>query len=247
VKSRYLPLCLLLATAVVTAGAQSDEPAAPPTSAAAPAPTPTPTPKGRLPEAKRTDKTGKYGKTVTPDPDLLDGSSFEKEKRPLHGMLSEIEMGEEEGGKNDKISPDSGPAGSKPAPDDKTPPPKNAGAAAASAAAEPPKDDQAGGGTETKVPEGPAAGAEGAQAANLKAPEGAAGGGPGANSNQPRDQQIGDASLQIQTAPQNAANVVGMQASTSQQYDKKTPSGGSQQSSNGNTGVEKGRVVPKGL
>jgi hypothetical protein len=228
VKSRFPPLGLLLAMVAATAGAQTPEPAAAATASA------------RVPLAKRADKAAKSGKSVIPDPDLLDGSSFEKEKRPLHGMLSEIEMGEEEGGKNSKISPNSGPAGKSPAPEDQ--------AAAKNGGAAPPKDSQEGG-AEAKIPEGPAAAAEGTQVENLKVPEGAAGAaGASPDGTRPRDLQIGDATLQIQTPSKNSANVVGAQSSSSQQYEKKTPSGGSPSSStNANGGVEKGRVVPKGL
>ena len=245
---RLPPLGLLLVLTAVAARAQSTEPAAPPSTepAAPPAPavtTPatTPTPKGRLPEAKRSDRAGKYGKTVTPDPDLLDGSSYDKEKRPLHGMLSEIEIGEGEGGKSSKISPDSGPAGAAGAkpPEDQ----KQAAAPEGSAAAA----GGAGGGSKSAVPQGPAGSAGGAQADSLKVPEGASGGGPNADGAKPQAQQIGDASLQIQTLPQSPENVVGAQGSNAQQFEKKVPAGGSSIPSAGNAGAEKGRVVPKGL
>ena len=263
-KLRVLPLGLLLALVAGTAAAQSTEPAATTAPSPAVAPKPTPSPKGRLPEGKHADKATKYGKTILPDPDLLDGSSYEKEKHPEYGMISEIEMGEEEGGKSDKISPDSGPAGpagAKP-PEDQKQAAKSGGAppppAAAAADAKPPEDNAAGGaqsaapsgpaagGSKSAAANGPAAAAEGAQAENLKVPEGAAGSGP-PDGNKPQAQKIGDASLQIQTLPQNTPNVVGAQASSSQQYEKKLPSGGNQSQSNGNAGVEKGRVVPKGL
>jgi hypothetical protein len=231
VKSRFSLLGLLLALAAATAGAQTPESAAPPT------------PKGRLPEAKRTTAAAKSGRSVIPDPDLLDGSTFEKEKRPLHGILSEIEMGEEEGGKNSRISPNSGPAGNSSSPEAKDAAAKSGGAA--SAAGAPANAGQ--GGADSQVPEGPAAAAEGTQVDNLKVPEGAEAGGSGADGPKPRDLQIGDASLQIQTTPKNSANVVGAQSSSSQQYEKKTPGGGSSPSTGSGGGVEKGRVVPKGL
>lgn len=225
--------------------------------------TPRSVPNGRLPEAKRTDNPAKYGKPVLPDPHLLDGSSYEKEKRPLHGMLSEIEMGENEGGRQDKVSPNSGPAGcgsQAPAP---TKP--NAGGMAAAQPKEQPEQPAGGGAEAEKIPEGqtataaggsasgkptaggPAAAAEGIQVANLKVPEGASGGG-ASDATKPREQQIGDATLQIQTSQQNSPNVVGaQQPSTGQQFEKQVPSGASSIPSQGNTGVEKGRVVPKGL
>ena len=245
-KLRLPPLGVLLALAAVTAAAQSPEPPA----ASTPAPATTPTPKGRLPEAKRSADKGPRSKSILPDPDLLDGSSYEKEKRAEYGMISEIEMGEESGGKNDKISPDSGPsgpAGAKP-PEDQKQAAKSGGGAppppAAEQAATPPEN--AGGGSQSPTPQGPASAAAGAQADNLKVPEGASGGGP-PDGNKPQAQKIGDASLQIQTLPQNTANVVGLQGSSAQQSEKKTPSGGSQSSGGGNAGAEKGRVVPKGL
>ena len=166
-------------------------------------------------------------KTVRPDPNLLDGSKLEAEKRPMFGMLSEIEMGEKEGGKADKISPDSGPAGG----NGQLPPPgaKSGGPAQA-------------GGSEEKIAEGAAAEAQGAQAQKLDSTQNAqAAGGPQAK---PRDLQIGDASLQIKTE-KPSPDVVGNQPTTTQQYEKKLPAG--QQSNNRNQGAEKGKVIPKGL
>jgi hypothetical protein len=269
VKFSLPTLGLALAVATVNAAAQSTEPTVAqstgPAATSAAASAPTPAPRGRLPEAKRSGNAGKYGKAVTPDPDLLDGSSFEKEKRPLHGMLSEIEIGEEEGGKSNKVSPNSGPAGpagAKPPEDQKqaaksgggappppaaasaTPPPENAAGGSQSAGAEGAAG--AAGGAQSAGSAGSASGADGAQAQNTKVPEGAAGGGSASDGVKPQAQQIGDASLQIQTAPQNANNVVGVMGNN-QQFEHKVPSGGSSIPGNVNTGVEKGRVVPKGL
>ena len=242
--SRLCRLCLLAATVAATVWAQSTPPA------------PT-TPAPRIPTTKSVVRLAKPGKTGVPDPDLLDGSAFEKEKRPLEGMLSEIEMGEKEGPKGAKISPESGPSGSQQQSPDKNDPTKTAGggaetppqsseqqAAGASSAEQSASAQQQGSGSPTA--EGPAAQAQGTQVANLKVPEGAQNAG-GAQSMTPRDQQIGDATLQIQTLDKNAQNVVGVESSTAQQYEKKLPSGGSQPSNNRNQGVEKGRVVPKGL
>lgn len=190
----------------------------------------------RIDAAKRTDKSAKPRKAVIPDPDLLDGSALEPEKRPLYGMLSEIEMGEKEGGNAAKISPDSGRAGGAEESD-------KAGGAK-NAATQPPESSS---GENAKIAQGPEAPAEGVQVAELKVPEGAGSGGPDQNTSKPRDLQIGDATLQIQTLSKNAPNVVGMESSTNQQYEKKLPSGSPPSGSNRNTGVEKGRVVPKGL
>jgi hypothetical protein len=275
---RLCRLCLLAATVAATAWAQTTPPApvatdptAPTTSSllipvaeAPPAPAvikpPAPTiPAPRIPTTKSTGKTAKPGKTGVPDPDLLDGSAFEKEKRPLEGMLSEIEMGEKEGPKGAKVSPESGPAGSQQQSPDKDDPTKTAGggaetppqsseqqaAAAGGAQAEQAQSSQQQGGGSPNAG-GPAAQAQGTQVANLKVPEGAQNAG-GAQSMTPRDQQIGDATLQIQTSDKSAQDVVGVESSTAQQYEKKLPSGGNQSSGNRNQGVEKGRVVPKGL
>ncbi|HVZ64693.1 MAG TPA: hypothetical protein VG936_08995 [Lacunisphaera sp.] len=268
-KLRLIPLGVLLAAAA--GSAQTNDSAATsldPATATAEQPAKRTVPNGRLPEAKR-DRPAKYGKPVLPDPDLLDGSSYEKEKRPLHGMLSEIEIGEGEGGRQDKISPNSGPSGAGQPPEDQQEPKagqqaQNAAQPAAGGQKPPEETAQAGGGADQKIPEGqqasaggagaagkpgaagPAAQAQGMQAANLKVPEGATGA-VGATTGKPQQMQIGDATLQIQSAAQNNSDVVGTQASTAQQYDRKTPAGGSSAQSSGNVGVEKGRVVPKGL
>jgi hypothetical protein len=272
---RLCRLCLLAATVAATAWTQTTPPApvatdptAPATSSllipvadAPPAPAvikpPAPTiPAPRIPTTKSTVKTVKPGKTGVPDPDLLDGSAFEKEKRPLEGMLSEIEMGEKEGPKGAKVSPNSGPAGSQQQSPDKNDPTKTAGggaetppqsseqqAAGASSAEQALSGQQQGGGSPSAG--GPTAQAQGTQVANLKVPEGAQNAG-GAQSMTPRDQQIGDATLQI-PGGHSAKDVVGVESGTTQQFEKKVPSGSSNMGSNRNQGVEKGRVVPKGL
>ncbi len=224
---RLKRLCLLATIAAATSWAQTTPPG--------PA-----SPSARIPSLKSTGKVAKPSKTGVPDPDLLDGSAFEKEKRPLEGMLSEIEMGEKEGPKGAKISPDSGPAGSKSAPQNQNDPTKMA---AGGGKPVPEDKEQSGGGS--APPEGPAAEAQGTQVSDLKVPEGAQSAG-GAQSTAPRDLQIGDATLQIQTVAKTASDVVGVESSSSQQYEKKLPSGGGP-SDNRNKGVEKGRVVPKGL
>jgi hypothetical protein len=273
---RLCRLCLLAATVAATAWAQTTPPApaatdptAPATSSllipvtdAPPAPAvttpPAPTiPAPRIPTTRSIVKTAKPGKTGVPDPDLLDGSAFEKEKRPLEGMLSEIEMGEKEGPKGAKVSPDSGPGGSQQQSPEKNDPTKPAGggaetppqsseqqAAGASSAEQAQSSQQQGGGSPSAG--GPAAQAQGTQVANLKVPEGAQNAA-GAVSTAPRDLQIGDATLQIQALDKSAQDVVGVESTTAQQYEKKLPSGGNQPSNNRNQGVEKGRVVPKGL
>lgn len=173
-----------------------------------------------------------------PDPNLLDGSKYEPEKRPLYGMLSEIEMGEEDGGPQDRISPNSGPQGAPP-PDASAQQqqPQGGGAAAQSQQAQ--TQQAGGGGSEQSAQGGPQGEAVGAQARSLQGqpqqggPQGSA-----------RNMQIGDATLQIQTVPQTP-DMIGSEPSKAQQYEKPVPPG--QQSNNRNQGVEKGKVIPKGL
>ena len=174
-------------------------------------------------------------KPVLPDPDILDGSKYEPEKRPLYGMLSEIEMGEEEGDPQaDRISPNSGQQqpGSAEGP-------KPGGAQQQQQQ----QAQQQGGSSQPIAQGGPQAQAVGAQAQNLQVPQGAQNpaGGP---QDSARNMQIGDATLQIQTVPQTP-DTVGTEASQAQQYEKKPAAG--QQSNNRNQGVEKGKVIPKGL
>ena len=224
---RLKRLCLLATIAAATSWSQTT-PSGPVSSAP------------RIPPTKSAGKTAKPNKTGVPDPDLLDGSAFEKEKRPLEGMLSEIEIGEKEGPQGAKISPDSGPAGNQSASPNQNDPSKTV---AGGGTPVPQDSDKPSNGS--PPPEGPATEAQGTQVSDLKVPEGAQSAG-GAQSTAPRNLQIGDASLQIQTVAKNAADIVGVESSTSQQYEKKLPSGGAQ-TDNRNKGVEKGRVVPKGL
>lgn len=212
---------LLALTFFASAGAQTTSPP-PVTPAAAKArSSATPTSRSKTPGAK----------AVLPDPDILDGSKYEAEKRPLYGMISEIEMGEEEGDNQERVSPNSGPQGA-PSPDGTKP---------AGGGSKPEKE----GGSAEKIAEGPQAKPEGAQAQKLNVPEGAQAGGPQGPQGGAREMQIGDATLQIQTAPQTPDMVGAQQASNAQQYEKKVPAG--QQSNSRNQGVEKGKVIPKGL
>lgn len=183
----------------------------------------------------RISSASKSGKTVTPDPDILDGSKFDPEKRPLHGMLAEFEMGEKESTQeNAKVGPQSGDPGSN------GPPPPQGQKVGSSAG----KIDQQPGASPQQIAQGPQAKPEGIAVQNLQVPEGAAGQQEDGQQPKPRDLQIGDATLQIQSTPNNP-NVVGTQSSTAQQYEKKVPAG--QQTNNRNRGVEKGKEMPQGL
>jgi hypothetical protein len=216
-----VPATLLAILFVASAAAQSTPPA-----------TPT-APKARAAAASKGKATGKV---VLPDPEILDGSKYEPEKRPLYGMISEIEMGEEEGDQADRVSPNSGPQGQPSAPGQQQP----GGAQQQS----PPQQAAQAGGSAEPVAQGPQAAAEGMQAQKLQVPQGAqaAQGGPQGAA---RNMQIGDASLQIQTVPQSPDTVGAQQPSSAQQYEKKVPAG--QQTNNRNQGVEKGKIIPKGL
>lgn len=187
-------------------------------------------------------------KMVKPDPDLLDGSIYDAEPRPLYGMISEIELpGSEEkservggapqqaGGQQENSAQRPGPAGGSSQAQQQ---PEQPQAAAAPPPIQSGQDDR-----QEPQAGGPQAQAQGVQAASLQGQQSA--GGPQEQS-KPRDMQIGDATLQIQTVPQNQPQVVGTEQPTStQQYEKKVPPG--QQTDNRNRGVEKGKVMPKGI
>lgn len=229
-KQPILPL-LVAALLAVEAGAQasSTPPVAPGAS----------TTRAKQNQAARS--TAPKAKAVLPDPELLDGSKYEPEKRPLYGMISEIEMGEQESEQQDQVSPNSGPQNPS-APDPNAP--QQAGGGSQQQPAAQPEQQQAGGSSEP-IPQGggPQAEAVGAQARSLQGAQGAQAqqGGPQPSS---RDMQIGDATLQIQTVPQTP-DMIGNEPSKAQQYEKPVPPG--QQSNNRNQGVEKGKVIPKGL
>lgn len=222
--------CLLLAVAgapVIVAWAQSQAP-------------------GAISNRRPASGGGKNAaKVVKPDPDLLDGSIYEAEKRPLYGMISEIELpGSEE--KSERVGGQPQPAGQQSAAtasllqlpagggaQQQQPQPQQ------SQAATPPPIQS---GQDDRQTEGNQAQAAGVQAQNLEGPQSA----PGANEQaKPKDMQIGDATLQIQTAPQNQPQIVGTETTSTQQYEKKVPAG--QQTDNRNRGVEKGKVMPKGI
>ena len=211
------PLPLLLAALLVAdaaAQASSTPPVAPGAS--------TPRTKQNAP-AKGAAK----AKGVLPDPDLLDGSKYEPEKRPLYGMISEIEMGEQESEQQDRISPNSGP--------------QNPSGAESQQQQQAEQQGGAGGSSPAITQGGPQGEAVGAQAQSLQGQPQQAG---GPQQGGARDMQIGDATLQIQTV-QQTPDMVGTEPSQAQQYEKKVPAG--QQSNNRNQGVEKGKVIPKGL
>lgn len=221
-----IPAALFAVVLLADATAQSSTPPVAP-GAATPRTKQAPPAKGAQPRA---------AKPVLPDPEILDGSKYEPEKRPLYGMLSEIEMGEEEGDQQaDRISPNSGPQGAASAEA-----PKSGGAQQQQ---QQQQAQQQGGSSQPVAQGGPQAQAAGAQAQNLQVPQGAQNpaGGP---QDSARNMQIGDATLQIQTVPQTP-DTVGTEPSQAQQYEKKVPAG--QQSNNRNQGVEKGKVIPKGL
>lgn len=218
-----LLLGALAATVAVAAAAQSQSP-------------------GAIPSRRPAPSAAKAVKPVKPDPDLLDGSIYEAEKRPLYGMISDIELpGSEK--PSEKVGGSPEPAGTPGAPPPPTPLAAGAPPPPVPAGGEPPppiasgQDDRQEG-----APEGAQGQAGGIQAQRLEGPQSA--GGP--EQSKPRDMRIGDASLQIQTTPQSAQQVVGTEQPTStQQYEKKVPAG--QQTDNRNRGVERGKVMPQGI
>lgn len=203
----------------------------------------TPSPKASA-NSRITTKRGaaaNTAKAVKPDPDLLDGSLYDPEKKPLFGMISEIELAGSEQ-KSERVG-----GAEQPPPDGQTAQqPGGGGPPAGPKPPEPP----AGGAPGSEIAEkqddrdsGPQAKPEGIAVKNLETPEGAAGQ-QGAPATPPREMQIGDATLQIQTIEQKA-EIVGAQSTSTQQYEKKMPQG--RQTDNRNRGAEKGRVMPKGL
>ena len=222
---------------------------------------------------------GRTGSTL-PDPDLFDGSKFEKEKRPETGMIGEFEMpGSDD--QNSKVGGNPGEAGGNQAP----PKPGAAGAAGAAGATSgggapsTPGSEQAGGGgsVENSGAAGAVGGAldqskptsssgqAGAGDPNAKA-EGVAadrleGGGAGGaaaaqkaagqgNKSKSSASKIGSAELRIEALPESDKDVVGREAAPggTQGSNRDMPAGkGGQGSNNQNKGVEKGKVIPKGL
>lgn len=161
-----------------------------------------------------------------PDPALFDGSKHEPEKRPDRGMLAEFEM---PGGErpSEKVG---GPAG------------ESGGGAQ--------REQSAQAASRGPVQNDPNAKAEGASAENLQIPEGAQADQSAAQQpSRPQEVSIGDAAMQIQTAP-NQQNAVGGQqqqaAQNTQQYEKGAAQG-NQRGDNNNRGVERGQTVPQGL
>ncbi len=183
-------------------------------------------------------KSAVKAKGVLPDPDLLDGSKYEPEKRPLYGMISEIEMGEQESQQQDRVSPNSGPQNPSGAESQQQ---QAGGGAQQQQQQQAQQQGGAGGSSQAITQGGPQGEAVGAQAQSLQGQPQQAG---GPQQGGARDMQIGDATLQIQTV-QQTPDMVGTEASKAQQYEKKVPAG--QQSNNRNQGVEKGKVIPKGL
>lgn len=160
-----------------------------------------------------------------PDPSLFDGSSEEPEQRPDQGMLADFEMpGDVE--QSERIgqtaSEEGGPQGS----------------------AEEPSSSGSGG----PPPEAtdPNAKAEGIEVANLEIPEGAEPVPQSAGPEKPKEISLGDATMQIQTAPQSADGGGQAAPSNSDQLQKGSAKG-NQSSDNRNRGVERGRAIPSGL
>jgi hypothetical protein len=198
---------------------------------------------------KRGAASSSVAKVPKPDPDILDGSQFDPEKKPMYGMISEIELAGSEQ-KSERVGGSNQPP---PAGGAQTPPMGQTagGAGEPPSGPPPPQQPPPGGAPGAEIEEkqddrqsgGPQGQAEGVQVKNLETPEGAASQ-QSAPASAPRDMQIGDATLQIQTVQQKP-DMIGQQSTSTQQSDKKMPQG--KQTDNRNRGAEKGRVMPKGL
>lgn len=225
----------------------------------------------------QTKETGRAGTTLPPDPDLFDGSKFEAENRPEMGMLGEFEMpgGETQTSKVGGEPGQAG--GNQAPPNAATSGGSSGGAAGAagSAGAEGASVDNAaaagaagavGGALDQSKPTGSgSAGQAGAGDPNAKAEgiaadrlEGGGAGGAAAAQNAASQgsrakspvSRIGSAELRIEALPETDKDVVGREAAPggTQGSNREMPAGkGGQGSNNQNRGVEKGKVIPKGL
>lgn len=199
------------------------------------------------------------GKSVLPDPALLDGAKHPPEKRAEQGMLGEFEMPGDEnvrtgraGGQPQQQEAQQGQQQQQGA--------QGGGAQMANAGQQ-----QQGGGAEDGQQEGqqegqqapgqpggqndPNASAQGIQVGQLM---GEGGGQPSDMTEAPRPSpvSIGDAAMQIKTLPNSPAIVGATQvaAQNTQQHEKQTGTGGAPPvGNNANRGAEKGRTMPAGL
>ena len=228
----YAALCVMVAVALPGAAflsAQSSRPA-----------TTTPSSSSRAtatPATARTGAAAAAAKGTLPDPVLFDGSKDQPEKRPDRGMLAEFELpGSEQ--KSDRVGGPAGQSGGQGGEMQAGGGPQGGGAA---------REQSANAAGRSGIQDDPNAKAEGASASNLNVPEGAQADQSAAQA-RPKEVQIGDASMQIQTAAQQ--NTVGgqqqQQASNAQQYEKGAAQG-NQKGDNNNRGVERGQAVPSGL
>lgn len=214
---------------------------------------PRPGSSNRIPAAKSATPAAKSSRLVKPDPDLLDGSIYEPEKKPRYGMISEVEIAgseqksEQVGGPAATVSVETGtppPPGQPPGgggPPDQQAPQQPGGPAATQ-----PDPNQQGVPTSQSAadPNAPQTQAGGIQAEKIDNPQGVASAGPEAA--KPSEMKVGDASLQIPSNQQQQQTPpVGAETTSTQQFDKKMPQG--QQTDNRNRGAEKGRVMPKGI
>jgi hypothetical protein len=252
-KARHSLLVVLLVSAAL---AQTTPPARPPANASRPA-------------------LGKAGSSLPPDPDLFDGTKFEAEKRPETGMIGEFEMPGSEESQDNKVGGNPGePAGSQAAQNSAPAGAQSAAGAAGGAggaaqaggsegASGSGGESAVGGALDQSKPMGssgqaggggdPNAKAEGVQAESLSGGSNSAAqseGGKGGGKQKPPNGKIGSAELRIDALPESDKDVVGKEAAPggTQGSNKAMPAGkGGQGSQNQNKGVEKGKVIPKGL
>lgn len=199
-----------------------------------------------------------------PDPAILDGSKEPAEKRPEFGMLGEFEMPGDENAQSDRVGGGSQQQQQQSGGGQQ----QQQGAGGGGGGSQPPDPNakEGGGGGQQQqqqqqqgqgsgqIAQGNDGRAEGLQSSGLQSPDGgAAASQSSAPPAKPGNMKIGDATMQIKTLPAGTASqVVGVQQQptgkeTPQSYDVRTPGGGKQSTGRGNSGVEKGKVMPPGL
>jgi hypothetical protein len=222
------------------------------------------------PPAGRSAATAPKGKGVAkgplPDPQLLDGSNQQADKKSEEGMLGEFEIPGDEDVRNGKVG---GPEKASVDGTENPNLPQNGGSAmgtrtdampgqlpmgggpespnAQGGGGPPPQGTPAAGGGPISGPTDPNAVGQGIQVADLQGePQGV---NPSDMPQKPPAVAIGDSAMQIQGI-QNAPNVVGgsVPAGQTQQMEKNIGGGGKGAAgNNSNRGAEKGRVMPSGL
>ena len=206
-------------------------------------------------QSRESRSTRRTGQPVLPDPALFDGAAFPAEKRPERGMLGEFEMdGKEPSKDSEKVGGSSNPGGQAQG----LPTPQSGAAGGTPKTADNQAEKIPGGGEQPQGEGGgkpldkndPNAKAEGIRAGELKIGDAQDPNAQGQNSpDRPKEIQIGDATMQIQTPGAPAQTVEGAKAvqGPTQQFEKQVGKGIYGGGDNTNKGVEKGRTMPPGM